>query len=143
MAGAGAREHEITPALVQRAAASLGLEPVSHRRKISLPAFPVSLPTSLPKWAKIAGLALLALAAILAAVLYFKPIETWVEAPPPTPPGRPPMRTKLAAIPRPVPTPQDLVLPAAATRPVPRPAVRETPDDFVSPVAPVASDAPR
>lgn len=125
MAGAAAREQEITPALVQQAAASLGLEHVSHRRSLSL---------GLSKRWAIAGIVVAALIVIVAVGLYLKPIDTWVEAPAPIAlPARPPMRTKLPAAARPVPTPEDLVLPVPSRTPAPRRSPSETPDNFVAP----------
>ena len=142
MACATSREHEIAPDHVQQAAASLGLPPVARRRSLTLPNLPAG-PLRLSKGSKIGAAVLLVVLAILAAVLYLRPVDTWMEVHTPTPPPRPPMRMKLPAVPRVEQRPEELVRlekpRATAPRRLPP---SETPDDFVAPPAPAAPATP-
>lgn len=115
MAGATSREHEIAPDHVQQAAASLGLQPVARRRSL-LPSLALpSGPVRLSKGSKIGATGLLVVLAILAAVLYLRPIDTWIEVQTPPLPPRPPIRMKLPAVAWPEPKPDDLAPRAPAT----------------------------
>ena len=96
MAGAAARVNSITPALIHEAAANLALK---------LPELPAP-PRRAPAWAAIP----LAIVLVVAGVLTFMPVASWIDAPPPAPPAAP-ART---LVPQPAtakPIPEDVLLP--------------------------------
>ena len=126
MAGSRARADRITPGLIEEAAANLGLK---------LPAEPaVERPARVPRVA----IAALAALAVLAAAFFALPLDSWVEASPPSLPGRPAVARAEPAQPKSIPTADFLppALPAPPRPPRPPRIPREVPDDQVGAIRP-------
>jgi general secretion pathway protein A len=112
MAGAAARVNRITPGLIEEAAANLGLK----RPEAPAP----------PRRSRVGVLVLLVLAvlAALAVLLVVTPLDSWVEATPPSTPPRPTLMRGPPVVPRPIPTDDFMPPPLPAPpRPRPRPIV--------------------
>lgn len=118
MAGAAAHAHQITPALVEDGAATLGLKlPVPAARSRQLP--------------RVAVAALLALLIGMAIVFFGMPLDGWVDAGPLPPPPRPALMRATPGQPHAIPTADFLLPPPPPGAPRPARAAGEVPDDQV------------
>jgi general secretion pathway protein A len=114
MQSAQMRVNRVTPAIIDEAAASIGLKLPARRRKI------VSVERKRWYFAAI-GSAIVAL--LIATTIWLAPLDRLIDAGVPLPPGPPPYRSRYLYGAKPIPQP-DLLLPAPPTTP---PASAEAP----------------
>ena len=114
MQSAQMRVNRVTPAIIDEAAASIGLKlPIPGRGKRKVASVE---PT---RW-HVAGIAAAVLALLVTATIWLVPLDRLIDAPLPAPPGPPPYQSRYPYGAKPIPQP-DLLLPPPPTPP-PSPA---------------------
>jgi general secretion pathway protein A len=120
MQSAQMRVNRVTPAIIDEAAASIGVklsEPGRGRRKMAASAEPT-------RW-HLAGIAAVVLVLLVAATIWLVPFDRLIDAGVPAPPARPPYQSRYPHGAKPIPQP-DLLLPPPPTPPPPLPEASST-----------------
>jgi len=117
MQSAQMRVNRLTPAIIEEAAASLGLRlPEKGRQKKKKKAAAATAPA--PTRVRVAGMAALVLALLVVAGLWFTPVDQLIDVGLPAPPPSPVYQPRYAIGPKPIPR-ADLLLPPPVIAPPP------------------------
>jgi len=117
MQSAQMRVNRLTPAIIEEAAASLGLRlPEKGRQKKKKKAAAATAPA--PTRVRVAGMAALVLALLVVAGLWFTPVDQLIDVGLPAPPPSPVYQPRYATGPKPIPR-GDLLLPPPVIAPPP------------------------
>jgi energy-converting hydrogenase Eha subunit A len=117
MQSAQMRVNRLTPAIIEEAAASLGLRlPEKGRQKKKKKA--AAATATAPTRVRVAGMAALVLALLVVAGLWFTPVDQLIDVGLPAPPPSPVYQPRYATGPKPIPR-ADLLLPPPVTAPPP------------------------
>jgi len=117
MQSAQMRVNRLTPAIIEEAAASLGLRlPEKGRQKKKKKA--AVAPATAPTRVRVAGMAALVLALLVVAGLWFTPVDQLIDVGLPAPPPSPVYQPRYATGAKPIPR-ADLLLPPPVTAPLP------------------------
>jgi len=113
------RVNRMTPAIIGEAAASLGLRLPDQGRQKKKKATAAGAASAAPSRARVAGLAVLVLALLVVAGLWFTPVDQLIDVGVPALPPSPVYQLRNAAIgPKPIPR-ADLLLPPPVAAPPP------------------------